>query len=265
MSDKKVEAEQKPAEKGGKSPMMGYLIFGVVCIALIAGAAFGTLFVMQKMQPPAVAADSTAHADTTKGKQPDSTHAHQDHEAGEAHHGDHASLSDAQEQLDALADSTVASDSHNPGDLAEQLNANMEALESEVAREHAANEHGGPDMSVEDSVKAAAWLAKEESRLATKEKELNQRSAELDKQEKSISAKISRIEQAESSRISNLAKVYDGMDAGAVAKLMANLDDETVVSVLPRMKQKNASAVLSMLPAQRAASLSKQMITIAEQ
>jgi flagellar motility protein MotE (MotC chaperone) len=55
------------------------------------------------------------------------------------------------------------------------------------------------------------------------------------------------------------------MEPRAVAKLMANLDDETIVSILPRMKSKNASAVLALLPPQRGARLSKQMITIAEE
>jgi flagellar motility protein MotE (MotC chaperone) len=72
------------------------------------------------------------------------------------------------------------------------------------------------------------------------------------------------IEKAESTRITQLAKLYDGMDARAVAQLMANLDDLTIVSILPRMKQQNAARVLQMIPAKRAARLSKKMMTIAE-
>jgi hypothetical protein len=37
-----------------------------------------------------------------------------------------------------------------------------------------------------------------------------------------------------------------------------------VIAILPKMKTKNASEVLQLLPAQRAARLSKQLITIAE-
>jgi flagellar motility protein MotE (MotC chaperone) len=54
------------------------------------------------------------------------------------------------------------------------------------------------------------------------------------------------------------------MDARTVANMMANLDDTTIVSLLPRMKQKNASQVLGLMPPQRAAKLSKQMIEVAE-
>ena len=71
-------------------------------------------------------------------------------------------------------------------------------------------------------------------------------------------------EKEASDLIIKLAKLYDGMESRAVAKLMGNLDDETVVSILPRMKTKNASEVLQLLPAKRAAKLSKRMITIAE-
>lgn len=255
MSEPKQDAEKKPA--GGKNPLVGYLIFGVVCLVLIAGAAYGTLFVMQSMQPPVVAADSTAQADSAAAHPQQQTASHATHDE---HGSDHESLDHAKQQLDSLSH-----ESDDSGALVDELLANMEALESEVAHAHAQESHDEPAMSAEDSTKAAAWLAKEEARLATKEKELTARAAELEKLDKSISARITRLEQAESSRINNLAKVYDGMEPISVAKLMANLDDETVVSVLPRMKQKNASAVLALLPAERAATLSKQMITIAEQ
>ena len=40
-------------------------------------------------------------------------------------------------------------------------------------------------------------------------------------------------------------------------------DDATVVSILPRMKQQSAARVLQIIPAERAARLSKKMMTIA--
>ena len=119
-------------------------------------------------------------------------------------------------------------------------------------------------MSVEDSIEAVNWLENEKAKLAEREKELDAKEKRLNILDGKVSQKIVRIEQAESTRISKLAKLYDGMDARAVAKLIANLDDETVVSLLPRMKLKNASSVLALMPPPRAARLSKQMITIAE-
>jgi flagellar motility protein MotE (MotC chaperone) len=118
-------------------------------------------------------------------------------------------------------------------------------------------------MSVEDSLEQVNWLEKEKAELADREASLDKRQKELEKLDRDVTKKLTTLEQAESSRIAQLARLYDGMDARAVAKLAANLDDATVVAILPRMKPKNASQVLALLPAKRAAKLSKQMITIA--
>jgi flagellar motility protein MotE (MotC chaperone) len=119
-------------------------------------------------------------------------------------------------------------------------------------------------MTKEDSVEQVNWLDKEKTALAAREKDLNSRQKELDRLEKEVNKKLLNLEQVESARTAQLAKLYDGMDARSVAQLMANLDDKTVISILPRMKLKNASAVLQILPSQRAAKLSKEMITIAD-
>jgi flagellar motility protein MotE (MotC chaperone) len=120
-----------------------------------------------------------------------------------------------------------------------------------------------------DSVKQASWLAEQKATLAAREAEIGQREQmlqgrerELLRLEDDLNKKLLTLQQAETSRVSALAKLYDGMDAQAVASLMNNLDDETVVALLPRMKAKTASSVLAMLPPQRAAKLSQQMITI---
>ncbi len=118
---------------------------------------------------------------------------------------------------------------------------------------------------VEDSVKEAGWAAKAREALAQKELALNARAASLDKREKDIASKLLKLEQATNDRVTNLAKLYDGMEPAAVAKLMANLDDTIVVSLIPRMKQKNASEVMSLIPPARAATISKQIITLADE
>lgn len=128
----------------------------------------------------------------------------------------------------------------------------------------AAEEEELDGMSVEDSIDAAEWLEGEKALLAEKEKDLASRERELAILDMKVSQKLLTLEQARMSRVNSLAKLYDGMDARSVAAVMANLDDATVVSILPRMKIKNASQVLSLFPPKRGAKLSKQMITIAE-
>jgi flagellar motility protein MotE (MotC chaperone) len=119
-------------------------------------------------------------------------------------------------------------------------------------------------MSEEDSLAAVNWLKEEKARLTEREKDLERREKELQALDKKVSKKLLTLEQAESARIAELAKLYDGMDPRSVAKLMLNLDDETVVAILPRMKQKSAAQVLSLFSPERAARLSKKLITIAE-
>jgi flagellar motility protein MotE (MotC chaperone) len=119
-------------------------------------------------------------------------------------------------------------------------------------------------LPTQGSTETVAWLEAEKAALAEKAAELAARERELALLDKSVSKKLLTLEQAETSRTNDLAKLYDGMDARSVAQLMANLDDKTVVSLLPRMKTKNASAVMALMSPKRAANLSKQMITIAE-
>lgn len=118
-------------------------------------------------------------------------------------------------------------------------------------------------LTPSDSNAAADWLAKEQEKLAARTIELDSRERDLQKRESDISQKVLRIEQASSDRITNLAKLYDGMEANSIANILANLDDETVVALIPRMKPKTASQVLALMPPQRAAKLSKQIITLA--
>lgn len=116
----------------------------------------------------------------------------------------------------------------------------------------------------QDSIRIMEWIKKQKAEIASRASDLDQRENELKQLERSVDKKITRIEQVESTRTGNLARLYDGMDAKAVANLMANLDDETVLAILPRMNTKNASAVLSLMPPRRAAVLSKALITLSE-
>jgi flagellar motility protein MotE (MotC chaperone) len=140
--------------------------------------------------------------------------------------------------------------------------ANLDALDYVPGEEEMVGDE--TSMSVEDSIEAVNWLENEKTKLAEREKELDAREKKLNVLDAKVSQQIVKIEQAESARISKLAKLYDGMEARSVAKLIANLDDDTVVALLPRMKLKQASSVLALMPPIRAARLSKQMITIAE-
>jgi len=144
----------------------------------------------------------------------------------------------------------------------EKIMSNLDFLDYEPEPDELPSQDQG--MSVEDSLEQMNWLEQQKVALAQKEAELNERQKKLEQLEQTVSRKLLVLEQAETARVNSLAKLYDSMEPQAVAQLMANLDDNTVVSILPRMKVKNASRVLALMPPQRAAKLSKRMLTIAE-
>ncbi len=226
-----------PAKKGG---IIKYILFGVIGLVLVGGIAFGTLMFLGGGEQAAV---SEADGNSEGAAQVDSA-------TETSHDGEEGVAADefSEEELDP--------------DLLEMIENNLNALDYTPDSSELESEHLG--MSKEDSIKEVNWIEQKKKELAKKEKELAAREKELQRLDAQVSQKLLKLEQAESARVSNLAKLYDSMDPRSVAKLMANLDDKTVVSILPRMKIKNASAVLQLLPPKRAARLSKQMITIAE-
>ena len=234
IEDAKAKEPQEKKASLMKGAMVKYILFGVAGIVLVAGIAFVTLLFMgdtKSESAPEDARKETAEVDAT-----------------DQHDGSREPEGLALEELDQS--------------VIDMIIENLAVLDYEPRPSDLEENKVG--MSVEDSIEVVNWFQQEKTALAQKEKELDTRQKELERLDQQVTQKILRIEQVESARVASLAKLYDGMDSRAVAELMANLDDKTVVSILPRMKIKNASAVLQLLPAPRAAKLSKRMITIAE-
>lgn len=238
------EAEVKKTEKSG---LMKYIMIGggaFVLIIVIAVAAM-MFFGGDAPHEAEVASESTQH-DETPAEEADAEFA-ADNDEPPAFYDEDELMADVDDPsvLDNITD--------NLAFLDYQPDENLIMAEEEIV-----------GMSVEDSMDAARWLEGEKAALAEREKDLTGRERELNVLDKKVSQKLLTLDQAKTNRVSNLAKLYDGMDARSVAALMANLDDATVVSILPRMKTKNASQVLALFPPKRGAKLSKKMITIAE-
>lgn len=253
---KKEEPNVEPTEAvetKPKSNLVKYILFSVVGLVLIAGIAFGTAF-MLKESPKADSAQPTevsAKTDTEESS----------HEAEQISKNTdlHESESEVAEAIEE--DEPEVDDSEYDSKAIEKIVDNLAQLEYTPTESDIPDEN---QMSVEDSLEQMSWIESEKLAIETRKKELDAREKELQKLEKSVDSKIIRIEQAESNKTTQLAQLYDGMDSRAVAKLMMDLDDNTIVAILPRMKSKNAAQVLQLLPSKRAAALSKQMITIAE-
>ncbi|UCC45637.1 MAG: hypothetical protein JSU65_06880 [Candidatus Zixiibacteriota bacterium] len=241
---------QQPSTKSSGSGMLKYIIFGAGAIVVVAVVTVVALVLLggetAQSTSGAQAINSTDNPHLRFPQLPD-------------HKG--ASDSSAPEQATEVADEDLGM-SEEDASAIDKIMESLAFLDYEPDDDVLAAQEGR--MTREDSLEQVSWLEKEKTALVAREKELNGREKDLERREKEINKKLLNLEQVESARTAQLAKLYDGMDARSVAKLMANLDDKTVVSILPRMKLKNASAVLQLLPAQRAAKLSKQMITIAD-
>ncbi|MFZ1683209.1 MAG: hypothetical protein WAU88_03670 [Candidatus Zixiibacteriota bacterium] len=260
-------AGAEAAAAGKKKGIMPMLMLGGGGLLLLAIVVAGTLYVIKPSadagsaeEQATAAVDSTAAKSATeheKTESPKDTSASKlatdESKSGESHGTEVAEKNpDSADFIPAAVDTAAA----------------MAALSKSIQIMDEANKAAQDEelkSNPEDSIKEAAWIAKARETITQKESALSAREAALTKKEQQITAKLMKLEQATSDRVTNLAKLYDGMEAAAVAKLMANLEDSIVVSLIPRMKQKNASDVLTLLPPARAAAISRQILTIADE
>lgn len=244
----KVEpaADQPKAKAKGKLPgWIWYVVYGIAGVALIGAVAFGTLLMM--------GGKKTAEVAPTEG-------------ATAQQHASADSTSHVAAPADSMADSLA-----KPEDSAllseaeiEKMLQSVEALDQPTAEDLAAAEGDSLTAQERDSAAAPELFKEEKEKLAARETEINRRQKDLEVREQKLAQQLIKLEQASSQKIIDLAKLYDGMQPQAVAELLANLDDTTVVSIIPRMKPKVASQVLQLMPPPRAASISKQIITLAK-
>jgi flagellar motility protein MotE (MotC chaperone) len=234
-----TQANAQP--KGGG--LKKIIIMGGGGLLVVALSVAGALFFMGSGDRQAVEAESPTTVDEHRESDPAA------HEPAVEAYGD-----------DSHEETAELSIEDDPS-LLEDIQSQLEFLDYEPDMSELPEDPS--EVATQDSIDEVYWLEEEKAVLADREMALNARADALAQLDHEVSKKVLVLEQAESSRIAKLAKLYDGMDARSVAALMANLDDDTVVMILPRMNIKNASSVLSLLPPMRAAKLSKQMITIA--
>jgi flagellar motility protein MotE (MotC chaperone) len=120
-------------------------------------------------------------------------------------------------------------------------------------------------LTPQDSADTLGWIQKEMVKLERKRSEVDKRLEELQGLQSKIDKSLAEIKEIESARITNLARLYDGMKAEEVAKVFANLEDDVVVSILLNLKPAVASKILGIMPPKRAAKLSTQMISLLEE
>ena len=119
-------------------------------------------------------------------------------------------------------------------------------------------------MTPQDSVDTLNWIDKEMGKLNKYRDSLTKVERDIIKREKKIERAMIQINQAESSQIINLARLYDGMRPEEATRLFQNLSDKIVISIIPRMKPANAAKVLAIMKPKRAARISTALITVME-
>lgn len=275
------EATDKAASEKGSKGFLGnkkLLIFGGGGLVVIILAVVGVMLLMGgdnksaaiEEQPAAVETASASKADQEKQGAKGKAHAESDQSevpdvadpavaADEAQFGDASDFELTEEELAQLGLDVGGDDASALG----EIEASLDFLDFDPTEEMQ-NPSKKEALAKEDSIEEANWLDEENAKLAALEQAVTQRERAVAALEKEVSKKMLVIEQAESARIAQLAKLYDGMDPRSVTQLMVNLDDNIVVSIISRMKQNNAAQVMSLIAPKRAARLSKMMITIAE-
>lgn len=278
--ESKAKAEETPA-KGGLFANKKVLIFGGGGLLVLILAIVALFLLMGGDEPTAEAGDQSTEISESGRKEESEESKSGQAEAnkpGKAEKSEKTDNSQSEKKSDMPRFDDPAAFEWDESELAnldlgltdeemsalDQIEANLNYLDQPPADRQAGSAGQAEMISAEDSIEEVNWLEEENNKLAVREKNVTEREKSVQRLEKEVSRKIIIIEQAESSRIAKLAKLYDGMDPRSVTKLMNNLDDDTVVSLISRMKMKNASQVLSLLSPQRAARLSKKMITIAE-
>lgn len=111
----------------------------------------------------------------------------------------------------------------------------------------------------------------EEERLRILQEDLAKKTEELKKLKEEIDAKIKRQEElkaeltrAQEERYQKLAKIYEQMPPEEAATRIEKLDDETAVNLILAIKPRQAAKILANVNPEKAAILSKLLLSLKE-
>lgn len=115
-----------------------------------------------------------------------------------------------------------------------------------------------------DTMAEISWVESEKRKIQADKMALAIERKQLETLRQDVETLLARKDQVKSERVAYLAKLFDGMKQDEISKLMAQLDDNTIVAVLPKMKTASASKVLAMLPPERAARITTVLLGLNE-
>jgi len=122
------------------------------------------------------------------------------------------------------------------GALAEELQNNIDALETR-----------------------RAGLAEDEGAIAASRQHANDRIADLEKLNASISEKLNSLESAQKTEMKRIASIYEQMKPALASAIFTKMDPKFAAGLLMSMNEETASAILSGLDSSRAYSITVLM------
>lgn len=116
------------------------------------------------------------------------------------------------------------------------------------------------DSGAIDTVQELSILDRRQREIAADEAHLDKERQELTRLKQEVEVLLANKNAVATEKVIYMAKLLDAMKPEEITGLITELDDKTILKVLPRMKPKNASKVLALLPPKRAAQIATTLL-----
>jgi len=111
-----------------------------------------------------------------------------------------------------------------------------------------------------DTIAELSLLDKRQREIAAEERDIATKKRELEALKNEVDQYLQKKQKIADEKVTYIAKLIDGMKAEEMTGLVTNLDNATIMAVLPKMKPQTASRVLALLPPKRAAEIATQLL-----
>jgi len=126
--------------------------------------------------------------------------------------------------------------------------------------EAAAAVEAATTTNVVDTIAEISLLDKRKRELDAEEIEIAAKRRELEALRNEVEQSLQAKKGIADEKVTYIAKLIDGMKAEEMTGMITNLDNATILAVLPKMKPQTASRVLAILPPKRAAEIATLLL-----
>lgn len=115
---------------------------------------------------------------------------------------------------------------------------------------------------VRDSIEKSTWFVEQSQEIDRKRAELELEKTQLNQLRSQVEALLDRKKAMEEGNITQMAKLYEGMNTEELVPILANLSDAQVGVMISKMKKQKASEVLGKMAPERAAKITQYIISM---